>query len=762
MIMTLKHSGNKKDILILLAAVAAVFISGIFLEKLLGELPQSIRPLDSDVEILTEIFPVFVSLSIFTMTWFAYSKSGDKHSLFLGAVFLLIGLLNLIHLLSYPFLPDLITANSFQKAAIFNSEARLFLAILLLASSYIYRENLSKFIDRPFLFFCAIILFLLSIAPVLYSPDSFPALHPDGGFPAALLFRILLTTFLILFTCYQYIIRIHKTGEKHLEFLIYGLIFMILSDLVYFNYELSGHLLRLSAFLCIHMALYKSSVELPYEKLAEAEDRLRMAAEEKYKNLFDNASDAIITVDLENRITSWNRAAQNIFGWKAQEVIGENISKILIPQFGYAKKEKIIKSVISGIPISGVDVVCPHKNGTTVDVSLSVSPLRDAKQNIVGFSGILRDITERKRTEEMLKLFSEAVEAAKDGIQIVGLDGKIIYSNRAVESLYGYSMDELKGKHVNDMNADPSYTDIVILPSLQKTGQWAGELDVRHKNGKIFSALLAMSMIKNKKNEPMAMIGVIHDLTDHKISEKIYMENQRLLYASKAKSDFLANMSHELRTPLNSILGFSELLMQKSPGDLNEKQVHYLDNVITSGKFLLNIINDILDISKVEAGKMELVKERLPVSQVINETINLIKEKAMKHNITLKNEFDPDLDFIEADKQKFKQVLFNLLSNSIKFSKIEGGTVSIRTEKDGDMAKFSVTDTGIGIKNEDMGFLFQTFEQLDSGITKNYGGTGLGLAISKKLVELHGGKIYAESEYGKGSTFTFTLPLKTL
>ncbi|MDP2841297.1 MAG: PAS domain S-box protein, partial [Candidatus Methanoperedens sp.] len=430
--MITKHSGNRKDILILLAAVAAVFISGIILEKLLGELPQSIRPLESDIEILSELFPVFVSLSIFAMTWFAYGKSRDKHSLFLGSVFLLIGLLDLFHLLSQPFLPDFITANSFQKTGIFNSESRLLLAILLLASSYIYREKNPKFIDRSFLFLYAMTLFILSVVPVLYSPDSFPVLYQNDGFPIALMIRILLTTLLIMFTCYRYARRIQETGEKHLEFVIYGLIFMISSDLVYYNHELPGHLLILSAFFCIYMALYKSSVELPYEKLAEAEDKLRMAAEEKYKNLFDNASDAIITVDLENRITSWNQAAENIFGWKAQEVIGEKLSKILVQQFGHAKMEKIIKSVISGIPISGVDVVCPHKNGTTVDVSLSVSPLRDANQNMVGLSGILRDITERKR------------------------------------------------------------------------------------------------------------------------SEKIYMENQRLVYASKAKSDFLANMSHELRTPLNS------------------------------------------------------------------------------------------------------------------------------------------------------------------------------------------------------------------
>src|SRR4030067_1245060 len=268
MVMILKPSGNRKNIFILLAAIAVFFISGIILEKLIEKLPDSIPPMGYDIEILTELFPVFVSLSIFAMTWFAYSKSRDKHALFLGAVFLLVGLLDLFHLLSLPFLPDFITANSLQKAAIFNSEARLILAILLLASCYIYREKNPKFIGRPFLFLYSMILFILIVVPVLYSPDSFPVLLQDEGFPTALLFRILLTTLLIMFTCYRYARRIQETGEKHLEFLIYGLIFMISSDLVYYNHELPGHLLKLGAFLCIHMALYKSSVELPYEKLA--------------------------------------------------------------------------------------------------------------------------------------------------------------------------------------------------------------------------------------------------------------------------------------------------------------------------------------------------------------------------------------------------------------------------------------------------------------------------------------------------------------
>ncbi len=184
-----------------------------------------------------------------------------------------------------------------------------------------------------------------------------------------------------------------------------------------------------------------------------------------------------------------------------------------------------------------------------------------------------------------------------------------------------------------------------------------------------------------------------------------------------------------------------------------------VDYRANTGNHLLALINDILDLSKVEAGKIELVIEKLSVPQAVNEGLTLVKEKAMRHNIKLKTELDPELEFIGVDRLRFKQILFNLLSNAVKFSKPEGGVVTVTTEKEGDMARFSVTDTGIGIKKENMGKLFKEFEQVSTGISRIYGGTGLGLAISKKLVEMHGGTIMAESRYGEGSTFTFLLPI---
>ncbi|MEW6068816.1 MAG: ATP-binding protein [Nitrospirota bacterium] len=266
------------------------------------------------------------------------------------------------------------------------------------------------------------------------------------------------------------------------------------------------------------------------------------------------------------------------------------------------------------------------------------------------------------------------------------------------------------------------------------------------------------------------------------------MSKLQAISANKAKSDFLANMSHELRTPLNSIIGFSEILQDEMYGKLNEKQKEYINDIVGSGRHLLNLINEILDLSKVESGKMELELTRFLLRNVLDVSMSMLKEKAVKHGIKLSLDIEPDADIeIEADERKLKQIMFNLLSNAVKFTP-EGGSVHVAARRvtmhdtgytiqegqippippllkggEGGLSDFieiSVEDTGIGIKPEDMDKLFKGFSQLETPYEKKYEGTGLGLALTKKFVELHGGKIWAESEYGKGSKFTFVIPIE--
>ena len=240
--------------------------------------------------------------------------------------------------------------------------------------------------------------------------------------------------------------------------------------------------------------------------------------------------------------------------------------------------------------------------------------------------------------------------------------------------------------------------------------------------------------------------------------DKLEMASRELAAASRTKSEFLANMSHELRTPLNSIIGFSEILHDGVFGPVNEKQAKYVNNVLVSGKHLLQLINDILDLSKVEAGKIELVYEDFSVSDAINEVRTLTASIAAKKSIVVDLSVDEGLTMIHADEGKFKQILYNLLSNAIKFTP-ENGSVTVGARQSGDMAEISVTDTGIGISEENQKKLFQPFIQADATTSREYGGTGLGLSLVKKFSELHGGTAWAESEIGKGSAFTFTIPI---
>ena len=227
--------------------------------------------------------------------------------------------------------------------------------------------------------------------------------------------------------------------------------------------------------------------------------------------------------------------------------------------------------------------------------------------------------------------------------------------------------------------------------------------------------------------------------------------------ANRHKSEFLANMSHELRTPLNAILGFSEVLQERMFGELNDKQAEYIHDIFTSGGHLLSLINDILDLSKVEAGKMELELASFDLASTLQGVLTLVRERAMRHGITLGLDIDADVGSIVADERKVRQILLNLLSNAVKFTP-DGGRVSLAAKRGNNCVEISVADTGIGISPQDQAALFEEFRQVGTDSARKHEGTGLGLALAKRFVELHGSTVRVESAPGKGTTFTFSLP----
>jgi len=272
-----------------------------------------------------------------------------------------------------------------------------------------------------------------------------------------------------------------------------------------------------------------------------------------------------------------------------------------------------------------------------------------------------------------------------------------------------------------------------------------------HENNSLRLSQAGNNEISYLATEINSMLDSLEKKEEALIKAKIEAET-----ANRTKSEFLANMSHELRTPLNSIIGFSDMLLEISSHNLEEKQIGYLKNISNSGKHLLTIINDILDLSKVEAGLMQLFMENFMVVDAFEEVKRILMVTATKKNISLEFNAEEQL-ILKADKLRFKQILYNLIGNAIKFTP-NGGSVQISAKSSVGMLRFEVKDTGIGIAKKDIRNLFQTFRQLDSSIRRQYEGTGLGLYLVKMLVELHGGHIWVESEFGIGSSFIFELP----
>ena len=300
------------------------------------------------------------------------------------------------------------------------------------------------------------------------------------------------------------------------------------------------------------------------------------------------------------------------------------------------------------------------------------------------------------------------------------------------------------------------------------------ELTYIRKDGSRFPAVVSVTALRDEEEAIIGYLLIGTDNTARKqveterarldqllIDKNIELESARDLAekTNRAKSDFLANMSHELRTPLNSVIGFSEVLLDQLFGAINAKQHEYINNILHSGRHLLSLINDILDLSKVEAGMMTLDLNDFSVREVLETSVMMLKERAFKGELALQLELAPSADIsIGGDQRKLKQIMYNLLSNAVKFTPV-GGSVEVSAVRDDHFIEITVADTGMGIKAEDIPKLFKSFTQLESVYTKKFEGTGLGLALTRQLVELHGGRIWVKSEFGAGSKFIFTIPL---
>jgi PAS domain S-box-containing protein len=501
------------------------------------------------------------------------------------------------------------------------------------------------------------------------------------------------------------------------------------------------------------------------EQRRRAEETLR-ASEEKYRELVENANSIILRMDTEGRITFFNEFAEKFFGYRESDLMGRSVIGSIVPpsdSIGYnlsamikdigKQPERYARNVNENV----------RRNGERVWIAWTNKPVLTKDGRLVEVLCVGNDITSLKKAEGELRVFHRFAEGAGEGFAIAGLDGRISYMNPALLKMSGetgWSPAEKKSLATLHPREIGNKFQEEIIPVLLEKGQWKGELALLTRDGKRIPTLENFFLIRDDTGVAKHFACLFTDITQQKaVEHELLRAKETAETADRIKSAFLATMSHELRTPLNSIIGFTGILLQGLAGPLNEEQRKQLGMVQLSARHLLALINDVLDISKIEAGQLEVQHELFDLRQSIEKAVQTVAPLAERKGLILQIKVLPTSGQIVGDQRRVEQVLINLLSNAIKFT--DAGGVSVGCEVQDRSIAVSVQDTGIGLKREQQQEIFRPFHQVDSGLTRKHEGTGLGLSISKRLVELMGGSIQVTSDYGHGSVFTFTLPLNS-
>lgn len=500
-------------------------------------------------------------------------------------------------------------------------------------------------------------------------------------------------------------------------------------------------------------------LEMQKEELRRAQKELE-TSRTKYSDFYDFAPISYFTLDKNGLIIQVNLTGAKKLGMERSVLIKKPFSL-----FVGADCKNIfylhLMQVFRKKTLQTTEIQCVDKKGVhfyAVLESISFQDATGAHQCRTALNDITKHVQIEKNLIASEKMYQMLVEKGNNGITIIQ-DNVFKFVNSMMYEITGFGKEEVIGAHFINFIA-PEYREIIqeryerrLKGEILKTSY---EIEILSKDGRRIPVEIFAARIEYE-GRPASMV-IIRDISEYKKLEELNLENECLISANKAKSEFISIISHELRTPLTSIIGYSILMKEKAHQKLSKKNEIYLDNIMKSSQHLLDLINNILVLGKIEAGKLEMRVEDIPVSEAIHEILHLFETEAELRKIIINTEIDSDLDFMQADKQKFKQILFNLISNAIKFQK-NGGIITIVAKKEVDNAKFTISDNGIGIKKEDLTRIFQKFEQVDNKDSRRYEGAGLGLAITKQLIELHEGKIMVKSEYGKGTTFTFFLPL---
>ena len=513
-------------------------------------------------------------------------------------------------------------------------------------------------------------------------------------------------------------------------------------------------------------------------------ERERVAAnlresEARLRHLFENAADAVFVLTTDHRYLEANAAGLAMLGYAREEILGLRVADVLVP-YERPRLDVEVPRMMSGTPLLA-EWVHLRKDGTTFPAEVSAAPLSGAH-----YIAIVRDLSARRAAERVLReereRFQATFEQAAVGIAMLKPDGGWLEVNGRLCGITGYTAAELKAMrfqditHPDDLDRDLGFIRRVLAGEI---ATYQLEKRYLHKSGGTVWINLTVSLVRDEAGEPKYFVAVVEDITEKKRlaaelegyrrhledlvgirTEEAEEARAQAEAANLAKSAFLANMSHEIRTPMNAIVGLTHLMKRSG---VTPAQAERLDKIDNAGRHLLSIINDILDISKIEAGRMRLESTDFHLSAILDNVASLIGGQAQAKGLAVTVDPDAVPSWLRGDPTRLRQALLNYAGNAVKFT--ERGSVALRArlvENGGDafLVRFEVADTGIGIPADRLGALFEAFEQADASVTREYGGTGLGLAITRRLAQLMGGDAGVETEPGHGSTFWFTARLE--
>ena len=485
--------------------------------------------------------------------------------------------------------------------------------------------------------------------------------------------------------------------------------------------------------------------------------------------ILNESPDAVVITGPDGTVVCWTHGAEKTFGYRPEEAVGQLLDTLLLPPAPLAGSDDALhRTVREGV--ATYEAIRRRRDGALLYIDSSSKAVYDAEGEVEYILWSKKDVTLLKvqRDAKLVDArYGDLLESTPDAIIMANASGRIVRANQQAEALFGYERGELRGQPLEALLPERLREDHVAHRStyaaqpLTRAMGSGRELFGLRKNGEEFPVEISLNPLALE--EGTLIMSAIRDISERKKSEwTLHEKNMELARASAAKDRFLASMSHELRTPLNAIIGFTGTMLMKLPGPLNEEQSRQLRTIQSSARHLLSLINDLLDLTKIESGKVELDLAPLQCRPVIDEVLSLLRPQAAHKGLGLEFVSAAEEVALMTDRRAFQQILMNLVNNAIKFT--DQGAVVVRLEvatlDQGECVTVSVSDTFKGIAAADQEQLFQAFRQIDAGNTRQFDGTGLGLHLSQKLAGLLRGQIVCESQYGVGSTFTLALPLE--